>query len=98
MPLEKLTAADLKATRGRRPSRSPYTLFMGGLRVGEGGRAIVAEEGVSRIQIKNRLKAAAKDVGVTIAFTRSDPEEVVFRVTGRPGQGTSPSSAEEASS
>jgi len=84
MPFAKLTAAQLKApssAAGR--SRSPYTMFLGGLRVGEGGRATVAEEGVSRIQIKNRLKAAAKDVGLNIAFVRSAPEEVVFHVVSR---------------
>lgn len=84
MPFQKLTAAELKASSGSSSrTRSPYVLFMGGLRVGEGGRATVAEEGVSRIQIKNRLKAAAKDVGLNIAFVRSSPEEVVFRVVSR---------------
>lgn len=84
MPFQKLTAADLSAsTDGASRSRSPYTLFMGGLRVGEGGRTTVAEEGISRAQIKNRLKASAKDVGVKIAFLRTEPEEVVFKVVAR---------------
>jgi len=89
VPFQKLTAADLSAsTNGVSRSRSPYTLFMGGLRVGEGGRATVEEEGVSRIQIKNRLKAAAKDVGLNIAFVRSSPEEVVFHVVSRGSSST----------
>lgn len=48
-----------------------------------GGKAVVAEEGVSRIQVKNRVKAAAKAVGVKIAFQRTEPEIVVFRVVAR---------------
>lgn len=84
MPLQKLSAADLKAGAGTKSrSRSPYVLFLGGLRIGEGGRAVVAEEGVSRIQVKNRVKAAAKAVGVKIAFQRTEPEIVVFRVVAR---------------
>jgi len=97
MPFKKLTPAELSTNAsGASRSRSPYTLFMGGLRVGEGGRATVAEEGVSRDQIKNRLKAAAKDVGLNIAFVRSSPEEVVFHVTGRLGRSAVPSSGDEA--
>lgn len=89
MPFQKLSAAELSASAsGAGRSRSPYALFLGGLRVGEGGRATVAEEVVSRIQIKNRLKAAAKDVGLNIAFVRSSPEEVVFHVVSR-GSGVS---------
>lgn len=94
MPFKKLTAADLKTSSRGAARRSPYTLFVGGLRVGEGGRGLVAEEGVSRQHIKNRLKTAAQDVGVTIAFMRSAPEEVVFRVVSRK---TSSSPAAEAS-
>jgi len=91
MPLQKLDRSQLQAhARPKRRKPSPYVFFMGGLRVGEGGRAIVAEEGVSRQQIKNRLQAAAKSVGVIIKFARSSPDEVVFRVTGRNGLAASP--------
>lgn len=83
MPLQKLSTDALRASGGTSRKRSPYVFFVGGLRVGEGGRASVAEEGVSRQQIKNRLRSAADDVGVEIKFMRSSPDEVVFRVVSR---------------
>lgn len=86
MPLQKYTAEQLNPSHGAKGRRrSPYALFVGGLRVGEGGRGLIAEEGVSRQQIKNRLKRAADDVGVMIKFLRSAPDEVVFRVVSRRG-------------
>ena len=54
--------------------------FLKGLRVGEGGKAVVAEEGVSRQSVKNRLLVAADVLGKAIVFRRSDTALVVFEV------------------
>jgi len=85
MPLQKLTADQLTG-RPRTRSRgatSEYVAFLRSLRVGQGGKAIVEGEGVSRQSIKGRLKKAAQEAGVTIKFHRSSPGEVVFEVTDK---------------
>lgn len=45
--------------------------------------ATTADEGTSKITIKNRLYAAAQAAGVAIKFRRSDESTVVFEVMGR---------------
>lgn len=82
MALEKLSAKDLTGRPQGRPS-DEYVTFLSGLRLGQGGRAIVAEEGVTRQALKNRLKVAAAAAGVQIKFQRSSPQDVVFEVVGR---------------
>ena len=82
MPLEKLTAAELDGRPSGR-AKPEYVRFLSGLRVGQGGRAVVADEGVSRQSVKNRLKFAAEAAGVEIKFQRSSPNDVVFAVVGR---------------
>jgi hypothetical protein len=57
--------------------------FFATTRVGEGGRANVAEEGVSRQTLKKRLKTAAGEAGRSVKFRASPKEEVVFEVTER---------------
>ena len=90
MPLQKLTAQDLakldqkqKPTAGREKSPNPYTAFFKSIRVGQGGKAVVAEEGVGRQFLKLKISRAAKEAGITIAYRRSGPDEVVFKVVGR---------------
>lgn len=74
--IKKLSAAQLAA-------RPDYVLVLQGLAVGEGGMATTADEGASKITIKNRLNAAALAAGVSIKFHRSDENTVIFSVTGR---------------
>ncbi len=81
MPLEKLSKAQLEGRTGR-GANSEYVGFLKGLKVGDGGRAVVAQERATRQTVKNRLNAAATEAGVKIKFLRSSPEEVVFKVVG----------------
>lgn len=74
--IQKLTAAQLAA-------RPEYVLVLQGLAIGEGGMATTADEGTSKITLKNRLSSAALAAGVTIKFRRSDENTVVFEVVGR---------------
>lgn len=74
--ITKLTAAQLAA-------RPDYVAVLQGLPVGEGGMATTADEGTTKITIKNRLNAAAQAAGVSIKFHRSDENTVVFEVMSR---------------
>ncbi len=84
MLIQKLSKQELKRlSRSGSSGYHPYTDFIAGLRVGEGGRLAVAEEGVSRFSIKQRLTKSAAVAGVTIKFYRSPEDTVVFQVTER---------------
>lgn len=48
--------------------------------MGEDGKANVADEGVSRQSVKNRLASAAKAVRVSIKYHRSGAEDAIFEV------------------
>lgn len=74
--ITRLSAAQLAA-------RPDYVLVLQGLALGEGGMASTADEGASKITLKNRLNAAAQAAGVAIKFHRSDDKSVVFEVVGR---------------
>lgn len=82
MPFQKLTRADLGSTGdGRRQVPAEYVAFLQGLRPGEGGRAVLADEGgASKVTMKARLEAAAKAAGVPLRFLRSPAGEVQFEV------------------
>jgi hypothetical protein len=82
MPLEKLSRTEMIALKGGGPSPVivEYAAFLGGLSIGEGGRATVARENATRFTVKKRIQAAADAVGVTIAFHRAPPETLVFEV------------------
>lgn len=71
-----LTAAQLSA-------RPDYVAFLQSAAVGTGGMASVADEGVGKTSLKNRLSAAADAAGVTIRYKRSGPDTVVFEVAAR---------------
>ena len=73
----------IKLTREQLAARPDYVMMLQGLAVGEGGMATTAEEGASKITLKNRLSAAAQAAGVTIKYLRSDAATVVFKVTAR---------------
>lgn len=83
MPLQRLRPDELAIANALAAAPPAYVAFMKSLGRGEGGRAVVAAEGVGRPTLKKRLLAAAAAAGVTIAFLRSGAEEVVFRVTDR---------------
>jgi len=80
--IERLTSAELN--RFRTTSRNPeYVEFLSALRVGEGGRIAVADTGVSRISVKNRVDQAAKIAGVQVKYLRSPQDVVVFQAVGK---------------
>lgn len=84
MPIEKLTRKQLEEhAYSRAGGYEPYTAFLQSLRAGEGGTVAVAEEGVTKQTIKNRLNTSADAAGVEISFRRTGKEKVVFEVTGR---------------
>jgi len=81
MPLQKLTRAELAAPGGgRRQVPAEYVAFLRGLRPGEAGRAVLADEGATKITVKRRLEAAAQATGVPLRFLRSPAGEVQFEV------------------
>lgn len=83
MPIEKLTKKQLQEQSYRTGSGyEPYAEFLSSLRVGQGGRVTVADEGVTRQTVKNRLTKTAEALGVEISFRRSAKEIVVFEVKG----------------
>lgn len=73
----------IKLTREQLAARPDYVMMLQGLAIGEGGMATTAEEGASKITLKNRLSAAAQAAGVSIKYLRSDAATVVFKVTAR---------------
>ena len=80
--IERLTPTELD--RMRSASRHPeYVEFLQGLRVGQGGRVVVADTGVSRFSVKNRLNKAASVAGVEIAYLRTKPDVVIFEVVSK---------------
>jgi hypothetical protein len=77
MPIQKMTKKDFEAPVA---GHAEYIEYLTSARVGEGGRLLVDEEGVSRQSIKNRLNIASKVTGKNIKFYRSAASEVVFQV------------------
>lgn len=77
MSLQKLSRNDLQGRKGR-GAKPEYVYFMKNLKPGEGGRAVVKEEGAGRQTVKNRLKAAADEAGIKIKFLQSPADQVVF--------------------
>jgi hypothetical protein len=77
MSLQKLSRSDLQGRKGR-GAKPEYVYFMKNLKPGEGGRAIVKDEGAGRQTVKNRLKAAADEAGVKLKFLQSPVDQVVF--------------------
>ncbi len=77
MPIQKLSKKDFETPVAGHPE---YIEFLNSARLGDGGRLIVKEEGVSRQSVKNRLNIASKVTGKKIKFYRSASSEVVFQV------------------
>lgn len=85
----------VKLTREQLAARPDYVMVLQSLPIGAGGMATTADEGTSKITIKNRLSTAADAAGVRIKFHRSDAQTVIFEVTGResdpaPAHGNAP--------
>jgi hypothetical protein len=91
MPLQKISRGEMAQRRGSRGANPEYVSFFRSLQPGTGGKAIVADEGVSRQTVKKRLDAAAREAGATITYHSSSAAEVVFEVvdegTERPRRG-----------
>jgi hypothetical protein len=79
--IEKLSRAELD--RFRATASYPEYEVIADMRKGEGGKVVVADAGVSRQTVKNRLKSTAKAYGIDIKFLRSKPELVVFEIAGK---------------
>jgi hypothetical protein len=83
VPFEKITAegfARMKGAPSRNRANPEYVAFLAKLKPGEGGRVTVADEGVTRQQVKNRLRRAATITGRNIKFIASDAATVIFAV------------------
>jgi hypothetical protein len=80
--IHKLTRSELDHYR----TTSSFPQYLDGLRdlrKRDGGKVLVAEAGVGRQTIKNRLNATALALGIKIKFVRSRSEEVVFEVVDK---------------
>lgn len=83
----------VKLSREQLAARPEYVRVLQGLAVGEGGMTTTADEGTSKITIKNRLTTAAGAAGVRIKFHRSNAQTVIFEVTARESEPASAASA-----
>jgi hypothetical protein len=85
MPLQKLSREELSSRGNRsRGANQEWVMFLRGLKIGEGGKVLVADEGITRQSVKNRLNSAAGEANVSLKYHRSGAEEVVFEVTDSP--------------
>ena len=86
MPLEKLSRAEVAAVKGTAPDpiTAEYAAFLGRLSIGEGGKAVVAEEKATRFTVKKRIQAAADAAGIYLAWFRTPPEVLMFEVVASP--------------
>jgi len=91
MPIQALTPAELKVSSPSEATQG-YAAFLQSCQAGHGGRITVAEEGASRLTIKNRLNQAAELAGVVLRYPRSSKDVVVFEVLGLTGEVTRPPS------
>lgn len=91
MPIQALTPAELSVSSPSEAAQS-YAAFLRDCPVGHGGRITVADEGASRLTIKNRLNQAADLAGVVLRYPRSSKDVVVFEVLGLVGEVTRPPS------
>jgi len=91
MPIRSLTPAELAVSSPSEATQG-YADFLRDCPVGHGGHITVAEEGASRLTIKNRLKQAASLAGVVLRYPRSSKDVVVFEVLGLVGQVSLPPS------
>jgi len=82
MTFKKLTAEELAAYHPQAGARPEYVAALQQLKTGEGGIATVAEEGITRQAIKNRLNRAASAIGIELKYLRAGSDTVAFQVVG----------------
>lgn len=63
----------------RQQIREEYQGFLREIEPGEGGQLLLSE-GDNRLTIRNRLKAAAKELGKRLVFIRSGDNVIRFRI------------------
>jgi hypothetical protein len=82
MPLEKLSRTEIAALKGTAPDPiiAEYALFLGRLSIGEGGKAVVADEKATRFTVRKRIQAAADGAGIHLKWFRTPPEVLMFEV------------------
>jgi hypothetical protein len=80
MPIRVLSAEELVQRRSAAGASAEYIQALTSISPGGGGEVVVADEGVSRQSVKNRLERAAKLANVPIRFVRSDQDRVLFEV------------------
>jgi hypothetical protein len=74
--------AALRKPRGRSIDLSEYRQFLEGLSPGEGGELALGPDEPKRT-VKRRLTTAAKQMGKTVVYRRSEGDVVRFEVQGR---------------
>jgi hypothetical protein len=82
MPLEKLSRTEIAQLKGTGPDPiiAAYAAFLGRLSIGEGGKAIVADEKATRFTVKKRVQTAADGAGIYLKWFRTPPEVLMFEV------------------
>jgi hypothetical protein len=78
MPLERLSPDDLALLAVTEKATPEYLAFVQRMLPGDGGRAIVATEGITRQAIRNRLDAAAAYLGTELEYLPAGKGQVVF--------------------
>lgn len=84
---EDLAAMTMPPSGERARIREEYRGYLSDLALGEGGE-LTLDEGEKKVTIKNRLKRAAKDLGVGIEFRRSG--EDIVRYSTKPLEAAAP--------
>jgi hypothetical protein len=78
VPLERISAEQLILLKVAEKCTPEYLAFVQRMMPGDGGRAIVAKEGITRQAIRNRLDAAAEFLGTELEYLPSGRDEVAF--------------------
>jgi hypothetical protein len=78
MPLERLSADELALRDVIEKCTPEYFAFVQRMLPGDGGRALVAREGISRQAIKRRLDAAAAFLGTELEYLPTGKDQVAF--------------------
>ena len=84
MTIRILSPEELAVRRAAGGAYKPYVEVLAQMEPGQGGEILVADEGVSRQMVKNRVVRAAASLSKPIAFVRSGEDTVIFEVTAAP--------------
>ena len=82
MSIHVLSPSELSERRATAGVATEYVKALATIPAGSGGEVDIAEEGIGRESVKNRLKKAAAHANVQIKFVRSGKGQVVFEVLG----------------